>query len=237
LSVRTRAAALIASVLVAIGLGVFVSVYYIDGASRLPVVSYTASDGVVNVVLQTAPLSPELSGWVTYFIQDPAAKTWKHTTLFSIPPHSRIHVTMYSFDSCTPLRDNYWGEVQGTIGDAETVAGFNPNGQEYIKPYKTSEINSWSDCNVAHTFLVPDMGLYVPIPSPKGMPFSALCTKVPCSLSGNYYLKTTFDFTSPGPGTYRWQCIVPCGTGYLNGNGGPMQTLGYMQGEIQVEPS
>jgi hypothetical protein len=35
-------------------------------------------------------------------------------------------------------------------------------------------------------------------------------------------------------GSYRWQCFVPCGGGFLDGNGGPMQTLGFMTGMIQV---
>jgi hypothetical protein len=35
-------------------------------------------------------------------------------------------------------------------------------------------------------------------------------------------------------GTYRWQCFVPCGLDFLNGNGGPMQTFGYMMGHMQV---
>ena len=28
---------------------------------------------------------------------------------------------------------------------------------------------------------------------------------------------------TPGAGQYPWQCFVPCGLGYLYGNGGPMQ--------------
>jgi hypothetical protein len=35
-------------------------------------------------------------------------------------------------------------------------------------------------------------------------------------------------------GTYRWQCFVPCGGGYLDGNAGPMSTLGWMMGEMDV---
>ena len=31
---------------------------------------------------------------------------------------------------------------------------------------------------------------------------------------------------TPGPGQYPWQCFLPCGLGFLYGNGGPMQTVG-----------
>jgi len=43
-----------------------------------------------------------------------------------------------------------------------------------------------------------------------------------------------FEFIAPPQGTYRWQCFVPCAAGTLFGNGGPMQTLGYMAGEMTV---
>jgi len=44
-----------------------------------------------------------------------------------------------------------------------------------------------------------------------------------------------FDFIVPNKkGLFRWQCFVPCAAGTLYGNGGPMQTLGYMTGEFQV---
>ena len=43
-----------------------------------------------------------------------------------------------------------------------------------------------------------------------------------------------FDFRTGAPGKFRWQCFVPCGLSYLDGNGGPMQTLGYMGGFLNV---
>jgi hypothetical protein len=44
-----------------------------------------------------------------------------------------------------------------------------------------------------------------------------------------------FSFMTPNhTGTYRWQCFIPCGGGFLDGNGGPMQTLGYMMGNMEV---
>ena len=46
--------------------------------------------------------------------------------------------------------------------------------------------------------------------------------------------ESQFSFVTPGVGQYRWQCFVPCGLGYLYGNGGPMSTLGYMGGFLKV---
>jgi hypothetical protein len=46
----------------------------------------------------------------------------------------------------------------------------------------------------------------------------------------------TFSFTTPKTaGTFRWQCFVPCGGGYVDGNGGPMGTPGYMMGQMEVQ--
>ena len=44
----------------------------------------------------------------------------------------------------------------------------------------------------------------------------------------------TFTFRTGKPGRYRWQCFVPCAAGFLYGFGGPMQTVGYMDGFLNV---
>jgi hypothetical protein len=45
----------------------------------------------------------------------------------------------------------------------------------------------------------------------------------------------SFSFRVPDhAGIYRWQCYVPCGGGFIDGNGGPMQTIGYMTGNMEV---
>jgi hypothetical protein len=72
----------------------------------------------------------------------------------------------------------------------------------------------------AHTFTVPDLGVSVPLEGVSG------------SVTQNV---VEFSFVVPDQsGLFRWQCFVPCGAGTLYGNGGPMQTLGYMAGELQV---
>ena len=46
--------------------------------------------------------------------------------------------------------------------------------------------------------------------------------------------KVTFVFRTGKKGHYRWQCFVPCAAGFVYGFGGPMQTVGYMDGYIDV---
>jgi len=86
--------------------------------------------------------------------------------------------------------------------------------------------------NAAHTFTIPDLDVNVPLPgiSPNA---KNTCSVTPCTVD-QAHNTITFSFRAPGPGTYRWQCFVPCGAGSLFGNGGPMQTIGYMSGLIEV---
>ena len=241
MSVPARAAGLIVAFLVVVGLGVFTALYYIGGQSSIPTVHYAASGGQVNVVLQEDPQNDSSSkpDWVSYYVQDPSNQQWVHTTLFSVPANTTVNVTIYGYDGCTPLRNNFYSEVQGTIGGTATVTQFDQHGKQYTDPQTSgtrSVINGWSDCNVGHTFAIPSLGVYVPVASPNA-PLSAnnLCGSSPCVTSGNPYALEKFSFKSPAQGgVFRWQCLVPCGGGYLDGNSGPMQTIGYMMGEMDV---
>lgn len=239
MSVTARAAALIVAFLCVVGVGIFAAVYYIGSATtQLPIVHYKASGGQVSVVLQEDAQNDSASrpDWVTFYTQDPTTRQWLHTTLFSVPANTKVNVTIYGYDGCTPLRNNYWSLVQGTIGGTVTVSQFDQHGKEYVTNDTTSVINSWSDCNVGHTFTIPELGVFVPVASPNAqLSANNLCSSSPCVTQGNPYSLETFSFMSPSQtGTYRWQCFIPCGGGYLDGNSGPMQTLGWMAGEMDV---
>ena len=240
MSVAARAASLLVAFLVVVGLGIFVALYYIGGESSLPTVHYAASGGQVNVVLQEDPQNNSSSkpDWVSYYVQDPSGN-WIHTTLFSVPAHTKVNVTIYGYDGCTPLRNNFFSQVQGTIGNTVTVSQFDQHGKEYVTDQTTSVINAWANCNVGHTFAIPGMNLYVPVASPNAqLSANNLCSSSPCTPSGNPYAKETFSFVSPAHGgDFRWQCLVPCGGGFLDGNGGPMATIGYMSGFMNVVSS
>jgi hypothetical protein len=204
----------------------FVAVHFV--LSSPPVENYTpyASGGQVNVVLQTDPQNTVTNkpDWVSYFIQDPRTKQWVHTTYFAVPAATKVNITIEGYDGCTPLRNPVWGKVTGTIG-----------GVEYVNGQPVSELNSWSGCNVQHTFTMAGLGINVPIASPPTLKAeNNLCGTSPCT-SGPHQV-VTFSFMTPAKGgTFRWQCIVPCGGGYLDGNGGPMATPGYMSGQMEVQ--
>ena len=100
-------------------------------------------------MLQEAPQTTVSTkpDWVSYFIQDPTTKQWVHTTLFKIPAGATVNVTVFGYDGCTPARNQFFGNVTGTIGNTETIDG------------KTVlAVDTWRTCSVGHTFSIPGIG-------------------------------------------------------------------------------
>ena len=188
-----------------------------------PTVDFSSSSPgqPVNVTMQTVGSygSGTHPTWVSYLIQSPDGQ-WVHTTLFQVPEHVRINVTIYQYDSGSPLRNQQLGQVTGTYGNLALLNG---------KSFQVIDSNSGN--GVAHTFSMPSLGINVPLYGNSST--ANLCGAAPCTTSSPHKI-VKFSFTSPGPGNYRWQCFVPCGLGYLYGNGGPMSTIGYMGGFMQV---
>jgi hypothetical protein len=224
-SLPARIVTLLVAFLAVVAVALFVVIHYFLGGPQT--VDYSAgvsadTGATVHVVMQEDPQNTVSThpDWVSYFIQNPQTKQWEHTTLFKVPAGSKIDMTIYGYDGCTPLRNPFWGKVTGTIGQVEYVNG---------KP--TSVINSWSGCNVGHTFSIPGIGLNVPMASP-GLTAN-LCGTSPCTSGPKETM--TFSFMSPKTtGEYFWQCRVPCGGGFIDGFGGPMQTIGFMTGNMEV---
>jgi len=128
------------------------------------------------------------------------------TTYIKAPMGAVVHVTIDQQDSASGLRNPYFALVRGTVNDEMTVDG--------------KAIQAIDPTTPAHTFTVPDLGVSVPLEGVTG---------------SQTQLVVEFSFVVPNQkGLFRWQCFVPCGAGTLYGNGGPMQTLGYMAGELQV---
>ena len=130
------------------------------------------------------------------------------TTYFKVPPNSTLRITIDQQDGASGLRNEYYSLVRGTVGDSMTVNG------------KT--MNSIDPTMAAHSFAVPDLGVNVPL--------LGVADNAPDGASN----KIVFSFKVPASGIYHWQCFVPCAAGTLYGLGGPMQTLGFMDGQIEV---
>jgi hypothetical protein len=240
-SLPARVATLVIAFLAVVAGGIFVALHYIG--SQPPVEDYTsyASNGQVNVTLMTAAQTTvtDKPDWVTYFIQNPATKQFVHTTYFKVPANTKVNVTIEGYDGCTPLRNPVWGRVTGVDGGVENVSYF--NGKTYSPSQPISVFDTYADCSVQHTFAIPGLGVNVPIASVTTFnENSNLCGTSPCTAANGTasapHTVVTFSFTTPKTGgIFRWQCFIPCGLGYLDGNGGPMATPGYMMGQMEVQ--
>jgi hypothetical protein len=192
-----------------------------------PTVSAAVQNGTERVTLQTmatwghAP-NPD---WVTYMGQD-ASGQWHRTTIYKLPAHTLVTFTIYQFDTATGLRNPFLAQIRGTQGGVATI------NCSACSPAINGPVSTISPADASHTFTVPDLGLSVPLPGVSSHAKN-LCSAGPCTLD-EAHNTITFSFMTPGPGTYRWQCFVPCAVGFYFGNGGPMQTIGWMSGELEV---
>jgi hypothetical protein len=127
----------------------------------------------------------------------------------TIPSNSRVKFTITNFDDATPLPNDTFAKVTGTVGNVvtvEPVSASDPNVAGQLSTVSEVDPNQ-----VAHTFTAPGLGqLNVPV----------LGTS-----------RVRFAIDTGAPGTYVWQCLDPCGA---NGTGGGMAMEGYMRGTITV---
>jgi hypothetical protein len=233
MSLQARVATLLVAFLAVAASAAFIVIHYLAGGPQEVDYTSMAHGGQVSVVLQEDPQNTVSSkpDWVSYFVQDPQTRQWVHTTQFTVPASTRVNMTILGYDGCTPLRNNYWGQVQGTTGGTVSVQQFKDTGKPLGPARNVSVINSWSHCSVGHTFAIPGLHVFVPVASPGAS--ATLCGVSPCTSGPHTVEKFSFMTPSHG-GVFRWQCFVPCGGGFLDGNGGPMQTIGYMTGDMTV---
>ncbi len=109
--------------------------------------------GQVDLTMQTVGSygSGNHPTWVSYLTQSPQGH-WEHTTIWQVPAHTRINVTIYQYDSGSPLRNQQLGQVTGTIGNSATLNG---------KSFQVIDSNSGN--GVGHTFSIPTLGISVPL--------------------------------------------------------------------------
>jgi len=211
----------LAAVAGATTVAVVLIVVYVVGflADTPPTVAATVTPSGASLTVQTVAAYGHQPhpDWVSYLMRD-AQGRWQHTTIWKVPAHSLVRVTIYQYDTATGLRNPFWSQVRGTVGGTMTLNG------------KTMRALPPDDAS--HTFAIPDLGISVPL---KGVADDAKnqCAAAPCTLA-QAHTTITFAFRTGKPGTYRWQCFVPCAAAFIFGNGGPMQTLGWMDGLLKV---
>jgi uncharacterized protein YaiE (UPF0345 family) len=140
------------------------------------------------------------------------------TTTFNVPANSVVTMVVDQEDSASGLRNPFWAKAQGIIGPFH-MKYFDQDGNP-----QEGDFTQLADASTpAHTFGIPDLGVFVPL------------LGVSASAPAGSINQITFSFRVGKAGVYHWQCFVPCGSGTIYGNGGPMQTLGYMGGFLVVQ--
>ena len=202
-------------------IGFYISGYLVGNTAPFrPTVGGSSASPTVHLTLQTvAAVGPTVApnpDWVSYLVRDNSGQ-WRRSTVFTLPEHATIRVTIYNFDGASGLRNPLLGRPTGLVGP-ERVDG---------KPVVVMPPDQPS-----HTFAVPALGVLVPI-APVADAAKNQCGYAPCALS-MAHRTITFVFRTGKKGHYRWQCFVPCAAGFMYGFGGPMQTIGYMDGFLNV---
>jgi hypothetical protein len=199
-------------------LGLYIGLYLTNAPGSVAATTGPSGTQLFLGTVPAAELNDKHPTWVSYYAVDAQSHNWRHDTTFDLPAHTLVHVTIYNYDGQSGLRNEFISQAQGTVG-----GNFGLNG----KPTQAIDPGTPS-----HVFAVPQIGLSVPV---LGVTDDAKnqCGNAPCDLS-QAHTTTTFTFRTPGPGMYRWQCFVPCAAGFIQGWGGPMQTVGYMDGFIKV---
>ena len=208
----------IAAAIVCVAIGLYIGLYLVNVPGSVAAVQTSSGTQLYLATVPAAEPNDPHNTWVSYYAVDANSGNWRHETTYEMPANTLVRVTIYNYDSASGLRNPWFGQASGTVGGVITLDG-----------KVTRAINP---DDASHVFSIPQISLSVPL---QGIPATAKnpCSNAPCSLSYDH-TTTSFTFRTPGKGLYRWQCFVPCAAGYIAGFGGPMQTVGYMDGFIKV---
>lgn len=204
--------------IVCVAIGLYIGLYLTNVPGSAAATRTVSGARLFLGTVPAAALDDPHPTWVSYYAVSPTSTNWKHVTTYNLPAHTLVRITIYNYDSQTGLRNPFISQATGTLGGTFTLNG---KVAQTIPPDTAS-----------HVFAIPQWGVSVPI---YGISSNAKnpCSNAPCSLR-NDHSATTFTVRTPGPGLYRWQCFVPCAAGFIHGFGGPMQTVGYMDGFIKI---
>jgi hypothetical protein len=209
---------MIVTAAIAAGIGLYIALYLTAAPLSAAAVQTSSGPHLYLATVPAAALSDRHPTWVSYYSVSSNSTHWRHATTYVLPAHTLVHVTVFEYDSQTGLRNPFLAAVTGTANDKMLLNG---------KP--VSAVNPDA---ASHIFAVPQINLNIPLPGP-GDNAKNPCSNAPCSLS-NAHETIEFSFRTPGKGIYRFQCFVPCAAGFIDGFGGPMQSIGYMDGFLKI---
>ena len=206
------------AVLTCVLLALYIGVYLTSAPASASAIRTPAGAQLYLATVPAAALNDPHPTWVSYYAVNANGGDWRHDTTYNLPAHTLVRVTIYQFDSQTGLRNSFISQATGTVGGNFTLDG---KTTQQVDPDTAS-----------HVFAIPQIGLSVPLVGHHRHRQEPVQQRALRAQLRPHH--DTFTFRTPGPGLYRWQCFVPCAAGFIQGWGGPMQTVGYMDGYIKV---
>ena len=175
----------------------------------------------MNVTLQTVGTygSGNHPSWVSYLVQSPEGHGSTRRSS-RCPQHARINVTIYQYDSGSPLRNQQLGQVTGTYGNVATL-----NGKPFrvINPTPATASPTRSPCHPSAS----TCRLYGEQRQRQPLRRRTLHDELTAQCD-------PFLLHHPRARELSLAVLRPVRPRLLYGNGGPMSTLGYMGGFMKV---
>jgi uncharacterized protein YaiE (UPF0345 family) len=197
---------------------VFVGGFALQGPKTVSAVANPGGLGV-SIHLETVAAISDAIAFPRPDDPHPDWVSYLPTTILNVPANSVVTLTIDQEDGASGLRNPFWSKASGIVGGKFHMTYYDDNGAPQVGDFSALD----DAATLAHSFAIPDLGVFVPL--------LGLSDAAPAG-SMNVI---TFSFQTGKPGIYHWQCFVPCGAGTIYGNGGPMQTLGYMTGFLVVQ--
>jgi hypothetical protein len=196
----------------------FVAGYVLSGPSSVTAAPNPGGLGV-SIHLETVAAISDAIAFPRPDDPHPDWVSYLPTTILKVPANSVVTLTIDQEDGASGLRNPFWAQARGIIGGKFHMTYFDDQGNPQVGDFGALD----DAASLGHSFAIPDLGVFVPL--------LGISDAAPAG-SANVI---TFSFKTGKPGIYHWQCFVPCGAGTIYGNGGPMQTLGYMTGFLVVQ--
>ena len=189
--------------------------------TRPPAVAAKANPGGLGLSIHLETVAA-ISDAIAFPRPDDPHQDWVSylpTTIFKVPANSVVTISIDQEDGASGLRNPYWSQARGIIGGKFHMTYYDDSGNPQVGDFSKLD----DPTSLGHSFAIPDLGVFVPL------------LGISDAAPAGSHNEITFSFKTGKPGIYHFQCFVPCGAGTIYGNGGPMQTLGYMMGFLVVQ--
>jgi hypothetical protein len=216
--VKRSLVVLTAVLVVSVAIALYIVLYLTHVPDSARAAQTPAGTELYLATVPAAALNDPHPSWVSYYETNSKDTNWQHKTTYIVPANTLVHVTVFQYDGDSGLRNPFISQAIGTVGGTFLLNG------------KVTRAVDPDDAS--HVFAIPQLGLSVPLLGVDGNAKNQ-CGNAPCTLA-QAHQTITFTFRTGAKGLFRWQCFVPCAAGYIDGFGGPMQTVGYMDGFLKV---